>query len=415
MINNTKLKKDSKQNNKQKKSNFLFVLIPIILIGIILLISYSLRTSVIRGKIISYGDNKALLKDVKVIIDDKDEFINNSDSSYKIGGLSSGEHNIKFKKDGYNILNQTISLEKGQDLVFDAYLKEIIKNNIPLNEISFSNFVALSLDNKLVNNLMSYDTHSFSDNFVIINSKIYTYDGQGNIIITDLMTGNKISKIDLPIGSRVEKLVVSNLKDKIYMVLSNNNSIGVIDINTNKFLEETPSLSSKIKYFLINYDNNRSIIITDDQIHSFNILNHLITKLDISYVSINDLVFYKNILFIVDKSNQTLVKIDFYNLDKESIKFDLNFSPEKIVITKLGKLYISSSNNINLINTETGNNEKTINLGTNIISMRFSYKDDYVYITDNSKNIHVFDSNKDILFKEKIMLNQQVKDLVIYE
>lgn len=414
-----KLELQNKQNinkEKTKKNNILNVMLPIFIGIVILAFLFLMRSSTVTGRIMTSNDNKVILKDVKITLDNIKIITGNYDGTYKITGLKQGKHEIRFEKEGYETLTQNINLQKGEEFIFDAYLTQI--NSKVESKNLFTGLMALSMENIAVSQFSeSYkDIYLTSSGGILqLNDNLYILDLESSYVRLIDSSGHQIKQIELPKGIKSEKLYVTSLRDKIYTIFKDNNSIGIIDLNKNEFILESVKLASKIHNLFINKVNNRAYILSDKNIYLFNIMNSDIKPIIPNSSGADKLSFYKSFIFITDKINQELIKLDSYNMDKESIKYKLNFIPENILVTNSEKLYISSGKNLYLVDPETGNTNKTIDTGVNIVNMKVSPQDDNIYISDNTEKIHIFDTKNDELLKDSITFKMPVKEVFFPE
>lgn len=407
--------KQQKTQPKQTSRNLIFIVAPLLIFAFILVLYLFFRTSSITGKILTSSDNKTALSGVKIDIDGK-TYYNNSDSTYTLTGLSSGQHNITFQKEGYKDSANTVNLEKGQNLDFNVYLQEIIKNN----HTNTYEFLALGSESKnLINSLSTenYNNDYIKKNIIVLDkSKIYTSDTVNTFIsVLDYNTGKELNKIQMPSGLRPGKITISNLRDKLFTVLSDN-TIGIINLSDNS-IKQTQVLDSRINNLYINQSNNSGFIVHDNKISLFNPLSLLIKDiLNINNFSPSSVVFNKNYLFILNPRYQEIIKLDGSNILNKQDRIKLDFIPDKMVITRSGKIYISSGTSLNIINSETNEVIKPgIDTGINILNMKISPTDDNIYITNNSPNVYIFDTGKNELLKDNITLKEPVQDIFFSE
>lgn len=405
MTNVNTLKSSKPKDNNRRKVNIIFILTPLIITFIIVFIGYLLRSSTVEGKVISSGDNKIILNNVLIRIDNKKELLNNFDGSYTISGLT-GKHVLEFKKSGYTNLNKEINLTSGNKIILDISLD-------PISAISKSNnnFIALSLDSHEI-----YTSYNKTDNFsdlIRIDEKIYYINNKTNQInIINNSTGALINKIDFPSEFVNSKLIVSGLKDKIYLV--GINSIGIVDLKTEKFINKNLNINSKIKNLIINKIDNRAFLADENNyIYSFNINDYSIYLIRNEVLTLNKTVFYRNNL--ISLKNMGFYSLDIYNPNQNPSNYNTQFNPENIVTTRSEKIYISSGKNLYLINPETGNIYKTIDTGINIINMKVSPQDDNIYISDNTEKIYIFDTQKDEISKDFVTFKTPVKEVFFPE
>lgn len=408
---------------KPKKLNFKLISFSGVIAVFILILLFSEGNSGIRGKVVAYNDPSTFLSGVKISIDQKDIFENNSNTGgFIIDDLKPGKHIVSFFRDSYQQVTKTLELKAGETLNLTISMKledysdtdfQVLAASFSDNEISVIN----PLNGSITNNISISGKGIYDMLFLAEKHKLYTANISDNSVsVIDTNNFKEIRKIKFPDSANPKKLAFSPDKEKLYVFNFGLKRINIIDTEDDSAQYNEINLESSAIDFIVD-NNTANIIVLDSKGIKTYIDNGILLKeYKFPGYSQREKIFKipnENTVLITDKTNKSLIRFDLFS---ESLNYiNLENQPQEIEIKddKIFVLYRDSFSIHSLISGQIISGPFLTN-DLNSKDITVLPDDEQIYISNyNNSQLAVFSPNGEKI--NEIRDVRQAKSLVLIQ